>query len=793
MSSAVAACFAVVFFLAPGFVVSWVAGMKAPAAMAAALPVSFGVFGMGAWMWGLTSAPFNLWTFGVSLALALGLAGAWRYAFIRRRKRPATTETRGGSTAVVKHEPWYKGGLFEPTWIVPAIGVVAGAWMLIADRLHWLVRSPNGVYNIVQGWDVQWHANLVRFIMDTGVASPTRMGELQNIETHAKLLYPSGYHAGIALFGKAAGLEPIAALNIAQVVLPGLALPTTMACLVFAFMRSRGMTAQIAAAFAAVAIYAAPQVMWVGEYVGMWPYLFAISLTGIVIWQFVDTPRTPAAALPTSLGFLGLLTAHPSAVTVVVLGVALSWLTSTLVRPERSRIKDTFWIALPALAGSIAFLPQILAGSEQAEEVSGWEANEAGNVTDGWGDAFFMDTRHVQEFFPAFNPVVALWLALVGALVLLFLRGQVWPALFYVISLAATVHAVQPIDGWVGDGLGVIAAVHYNTPHRLILPVCMAVAAAAAIGVAAMIRLLTLAPLAARKNTKAWTAATTAASVAVAAGVGVAGAPALRAETLEGAEEAFTAPRTDERMVSEDDIAAFTWLASQPAAWEGYTLGNPDDGHSWLYAYTGVPTVSRHYLWPSGGSGTDMAIAVYDSDAAGEGLRGDPDAENWTDEALANLGVKFYITSPGSFWWWQRTLDKLNDGLWIARGTTPVYKKGEVVIFAVNAEFTEAELSAMQRDALAHGSEELPTLADGSDETTSDSATTTSTSTSSSATATATAASTSAAPTTSRTATPSATATATPTPSPTATSSAEQTGGSQTSASVSSAQTSAAG
>ena len=38
---------------------------------------------------------------------------------------------------------------------------------------------------------------------------------------------------------------------------------------------------------------------------------------------------------------------------------------------------------------------------------------------------------------------------------------------------------------------------------------------------------------------------------------------------------------------------------------------------------------------------------------------------------------------------------------------TPVYVKGDTVIFAVNEAFTRAELAEMQHDAVKHGSEPL--------------------------------------------------------------------------------------
>lgn len=705
MTAIAAAWFAVAFFLLPGFLIAVVAGMRGGEALWAALPVTFGVIGMGGWMWGLTSARFTLWTYGVSLAVALGLAAAWRYAFARRAR------SRG---AAGWREACFPGGvrarLRDASWVLPTAGMAVGAWMGANDRLQWQLRVPHGTWNIVQGWDVQWHANAVRFIMDTGVASATRMGELQNPETHAASLYPVGYHAGVALFAEAAGLEPIPALNIAQAVLPALALPISMGCLVLAFMRSRGLSAQIGAGLAAVGIYAAPQFLWVSDYVGMWPYLFAMAMTGTVVWLFLTVPGWHPAALPAALGFLGVLTTHPSSATVVVLAVVLSWLTSTLVRPERGRLADTLWLAVPALGASFAFLPQLLAGSEQAEEVSGWQAAENAENTDGWRSTFFMDTRHVAEFFPDYDPTVLLWLAGFGALALILWRGQVWPALFYAVSVCVAANAVAPVGGTWGDLVSAVGNLHYNTQHRLILPVVMCIYAAAAVGVAVMLRAILLAPVAARKNSAVGRRITAGAAAVVALGVGAWAVPVARDAATGGARDAYFGPRDGGRMVSDDDLAAFNWLGSQPAAYEGYTMGDPADGHSWIYAYNGVPTLTRHYLGPLGYPGSKFSILADESDFLGEGVRGEASASNIADEAARDLDVRFYLLSPGPFWAFQRPHLELERGLWLTRGVTPVYRKGDTVIFAVNSAFSAAELKELQRDAVRNGSDDFTEL-----------------------------------------------------------------------------------
>ena len=695
---------AVMLFTLPGFIISWVAGAKAPAAAASAMPVTFGVMGMSAWMWGETTAPFNTLTFTISLMFTLGCAVLWRWAMDRRLRTASTWRER------FLPEGWRAGSVADPAWVVPAIGVIGGAWMIVGDRLNWLARVPHGTDNIVQGWDVQWHANVVRFIREEGIASPTRMGELQNIETQAQLLYPTGYHSGIALFAQVAGLEPIPALNIAAAILPGLTLPLTMACLALAVTQSRGLTAQIAAALAALACYVAPTLMWIPDYVGMWPYLFAVTLTGIVIWQFCSTPARPAMALPAMLGFVGVLVVHPSAVTIVAVAVALFWLTRLLFVPVTTRLKDLLWIAGPAVVGALLFLPQILQGSSQAEEVAAWGIAEGDITPTPWKTILMMQTRHSVQFFHDFDATVLLWLAVFGAIVVVVWRRQVWPVLFFGISAMAAVHVLEPFDSVVGTALSAITNLHYNTAHRLVMPVSMLTIVGAAIGVAAAIRLLTLAPLAARKGSPRWRWVSISASLVVALIVG-AGTVAWARDTSElGAQGAYTGARMNMRMVSVNDRIAFDWLATQPAAWEGLTYGEPDDGHSWIYAYNGVPTLSRHYLWPTGGRGSMMDRIHYHTDALGEGLRGDPGSENPVDEAAIELGVKFIISSPDNFWWHVVPRYEQLKGLWVAEGATPVYARGNTVIFAVNDAFTPAELRAMARDAREHGSEEIPQL-----------------------------------------------------------------------------------
>lgn len=77
---------AILVFVLPGFVVNVVSGMRVPASVVASIPVSFGIIGLSAWSWGLTSAKFSPWTFSVSVIFAVLCAAGWRYAFARRAR-----------------------------------------------------------------------------------------------------------------------------------------------------------------------------------------------------------------------------------------------------------------------------------------------------------------------------------------------------------------------------------------------------------------------------------------------------------------------------------------------------------------------------------------------------------------------------------------------------------------------------------------------------------------------------------------------------------------------------------
>lgn len=703
---------AIAVFTLPGLIFAWVAGAKLPAAAAASLPATFGIVGLGSWLYGAMGIRFGWPSFIVFLVLMLCLAAGWRYAFARRAKKRAAKNW----VRALWPGDWRRGSIADPSWVLPGVGVVAGVWMLIAKQLELQSKVPGQLNNIVQGWDIQWHVNAVRFIMEEGIASPTRMGELQNPETHIDLFYPSAFHAATALFAKAGDLAPVEAVNLASIVLPSLALPAGAAGLAWAMARGHGMVAQIAAGLAAIGVYASPVLVWIPDFVGMRPYIVAIGLSGLVIALFHQVPRYRALALPTLFAFLGMMQVHPSAVLVVVLAVLLYWATYLVWRPDRSRVGDVLWLAIPALGATVVFLPQLLAGQAQSGEVNTWDARENVTAEEAWDKAFMMETRHVGEFFPDFDPTILLWLAGFGAIAMVVWRGQVWAPVFYGIMVATTAHALHPFDGMWEPLLTMLGAPHYNSAHRIVTVVALTVIAGAAVGAAVIIRVFTLAPIAARYGTRPWVWGTSLASAVLAALTGWGAGAWASTVAVDGAEMSFDASRLNDRMVDDDQMTAYAWLGSRPEAQEGLVMGESTDGYSWAYAINGVPTVARHYLWPNGGMGVDSNLLADRAGQLGAGERGRPNEKSPADDAAADLGVRFIVSSGNTFWPGPKNW-QVDKALWTTPGVTPVYQRGRVTIFAVNAQLTPAEIKELQRDAVANGgSTELPELTPTSEE-----------------------------------------------------------------------------
>lgn len=747
---------AALVLILPGALVAWISGTRIPLALASGIPISMGVYGSAAWILGEMGIAYSRRSIAACYLAVLALAALWRLAADYRRGRrlrkhaalaqppaavnlapygaapnAAPTPTSAGTTASTSpqntpettagpveipataspSEPvptwrrWWArlrqpGSLANPEWILPGLGIAIAAWISTARAATLLDKTPGGLDNIYQGWDVHWHASVIEFITQTGIASPTKMGLLQNTETHHSLYYPSAWHATAWVLHAQNNLSTIAATNIAGFLIPSLTLPISVAYLAWVMVGRRGLTAQLAAAFAALLVPSVAVLIWIGLYVGMWPYLAAMCMTGIVVGLYASVPSHPRRAFAATLSFVGLVETHPAPASVVVMILLLWWLFSAAWRGSRRglnttdrllvRLKDLGWLAGAGVAAVLLLLPQLLAGAGATEEVGAFTAFEAGTREQSWQKVLQLGTRHAGDFA---TPWLLLWAAAAGGILLLLWRRNLWAPIFVALSMFIAVNSLLPVDNTWGEWAGIIGGLHYNTAHRLIMPVAMMETAAAGAAIAIAIRLLSGAPFTYKRTT----ARRISGAISVALAL-IVGGTLLRpiTDTMEEPSAFGMTAARDGRLVGGADTKAFQWLAAQPKAYQGAIFSNPAEGSGWMYPYNGLPAFFRHYLWPSTGEQSDTNALFWNADLLGRGNQGNPNQANWVDLAAKRQNITFIYVSPPSFWDFQLPNEALEDRLWDAPGVTPVYVDGPVRIFAVNNQFTDAEITAMR-------------------------------------------------------------------------------------------------
>ncbi len=736
-------------FLLPGFIFALISGLRPSSAAAMSLPLSFGIYGLLAWLAGAIDKDYDggfirggiisMWVIAALWGVARLVIAQRRFARARGGEGwgDASSRITDAVRRRVRNSRTY-------TWLIAAVGVLLGVSMFLRRGLEILTDTPEGLGSIHQGWDVEWHANVVRYIAENHMASPTRMGEVLSPEPEVSQFYPSGWHAGVFALVDASDYSVIEALNISSIMLPALGFVMAAAYVAWRILGSRGMAAGIAAAFAGIIVYAIPALFWIGHYVGAWPYIAGVGMAMIAGCAMMKVPENPGRALAAGMAFLGAAQVHSSVVTIVVTLVACYWLLYLLWSPSTTpencrerilvRLKDVGLLAATGAGAILVLLPQIVAGFGATKEVEAFGEDFGFSRSEAWYHAATLQTRHTEIFELHMG---LLWLALAGGIVALLWRRALWAAAAYGVFLAVTTEAFEPFDTGVGELLHMISALHYNGPHRLVMPVGIFIAAGAGVALAAAVRLVSLAPVtwwlrrsqirraraaagehahspdyddpAPSKQVRVWAAASAAVSLLFSGIVALVAIDEAEAAVRGGDQWAVGATYRVERMVTPYDRHAFDWLAKQPGAYEGTIIGEPADGHGWMYAYNGLPAVFKHYQWPEPPIGSPTHIAHDYPNLVGAGTTYDPDEENFADEMVKKLNVKYYISSPPIFWPFQHPHLRLDHGSWESPGLTPVYKDHDTVIWAVNANFTDKELLEIRKNS-RFSPEKLPPL-----------------------------------------------------------------------------------
>jgi D-galactosaminyltransferase len=600
---------ALLLLVIPGAIIARTAQLTWPTAVAVGPTLTYGTVALAILPMGAVGIPWNLWTALLALLIVVGVVAGLQ-AVLKRRREPTP-----------EGQPMTAG----PALVV-AIGVILGATLItfaaIRGMPHW--------QSIPSTWDSVWHANTIRFILDTGQASPTHMGELRNVETHDALYYPSTFHALAAIQSQLTGAAATTAYTLNSLAVAVWLFPASAAALTWHLLNGRAVGQWRAAGSAAAAaalsasFTAVPYVEFdTASMPNLAAYGLAVPTMLLIVSSLRHRDRIPLAVL----ALLGVFSVHITGGVVTVVFVVAWWLCEGLWRPVRGRLAD--FVSLVAVAGPtvLLLLPQFVGVLQQAEIIVGHAFVTHEGKKKALFDAVVQHTRHLNDY-PIQNALIAL--AAIGFVILLVQRMW-WPVAVWLLLVLAIIHSSAPFGGPLGAVTGRFSDLFYSDPRRLSAVVTMLLAPMAGIALftvttAALAGLRRLTPRLGPRVGYAMTAV-----VLVAVSVGMAWHYFPRHERLIG-------EKYDRVMIDDSDLEAFAYLATLPGA-RDTLIGNANtDGTAWVYAVAGLHPLWTHYDYPQQqGPGYHRFIFWAYAD--------DADTDPRVAEAVRALNIRYVITS----------------------------------------------------------------------------------------------------------------------------------------------------
>ncbi len=605
---------AVLLMAAPGAVVGRAGGLRWPMAAAVGPVLTYGAVAVAIVPFGALGIRWNALTALLTLLVVSALAAGLRALLTRRI--PLVRESADPS---------------GPDWpvLAAAAGVVFGA--IAIGFAAW--RGMPHWQSIPSNWDAVWHANEIRWILDTGQASPTHMGELRNVETQAPLYYPSAFHALAAVFAQLTGAAPTTAYTLSSLAAAIWLFPLSAALLTWQLLigrTTRWRTAGAAATAGALSasFTAVPYVEFdTASMPNMTAYGLAVPAFVLITTALGHWERIPLAVL----ALVGVFSVHLTGGVVVVTFVAAWWLLEALRRPVLSRLADfgtLLVIASPTLA---VLLPQFFGVLQQAEIITGHAFVTHEGKKRALFDAVVQHTRHLNDY-PIQNIIIVL--AGVGFVMLLVKRIW-WPAAVWALLVVSIVHSSAPFGGPIGALTGRYSDLFYSDPRRLSAVVTMLLAPMAGLALFSAVRLIMgwvkrqAASRSHFRDQPFWIGAT--AAVLAATCLALTWHYFPRHRYLMG-------EKYDRVIVGDKDLEAFAYLAALPGARDTLIGDANVDGTAWMYAVAGLHPLWTHYDYPvQQGPGYNRFIFWAYAD--------DADHDPRVADAVRALNIRYVITS----------------------------------------------------------------------------------------------------------------------------------------------------
>ncbi|MGZ4583631.1 MAG: DUF6541 family protein [Mycobacterium sp.] len=572
---------ALFLLIAPGATIARISQLSWPIAVAVGPALTYGAVALAIIPFGAVGIPWNGWT-ALATLVAVCLVMTVLQLLVSRY-RDTEAEARGIGR-------W-------PAWTVAA-GVLLGSLLIMWAAYRGLATHWQTVPST---WDAVWHANEVRFILDTGQASSTHMGELRNVETHQTLYYPSVFHALTAVFCQLTGAAPTTGYTLSSVAASVWLFPTSAAMLTWRLLRPRWgewRTAGAAATTAALSVSftAVPYVEFgVAAMPNLAAYGVAVPTFMLIASTLRHRDRIPVAVL----AFVGVMSVHLTGGFIVLLFVVAWWLLDVLWHPVRGRVADLLTLAGVATATALILLPQFISVRQQEDIIAGHSFLSRLSKKHGIFDAVFQHSRHLNDF-PYQYGLIAL--AGLGGIIFAYKRIW-WPLAVWLLLVVVDVDAGTPLGRPLGAMAGAFGEFFYKDPRRISAAITLLLMPMAGLALFVVVTAVVAAtkrvadrrfkpsPASGRcpQPAPVWTAAT---------------AILLVATTLFTARHYFYrhlvlfGDKYDSVMIDQRDLMAMAYLATLPGA-RNTVIGNANtDGTAWMYAVADLHPLWTHYDYP---------------------------------------------------------------------------------------------------------------------------------------------------------------------------------------------------
>jgi D-galactosaminyltransferase len=603
---------ALFLLIAPGAIIARITQLTWPIAIAVGPALTYGVVALAIIPFGAIGIPWNGWTALATLAVVCVVMIGLQPLLARYRDTEAEAR-----------------GIARRQALTVAAGVLLGAllimWAAYRGVVHW--------QSIPSTWDAVWHANTVRFILDTGQASSTHMGELRNVETHQPLYYPSVFHALTAVYCQLTGAAPTTGYTLSSVAAAVWLFPSSAAMLTWQLLRPRTTHAAGVAATAAALSASFTSVPYVEFGTAAMPnlaaYGIAIPTFVLVISTLRHRDRIPVAVL----ALVGVFSVHLSGGFVVILFAGAWWLLEACWHPVRGRMADVLTLAAAGVPAGLILAQQFIGVAQQAGIIAGHAFPSFKTVKQGVIDALLLHTRHLNDFPTQYGLIV---LAGIGMAILLYKRIW-WPPVLWLVLTVATIYSGAPFRNPLGAAIEQFSQFFYNDPRRLSAVVTMLATPMAAVAVFALVvGAVAVAKRFIKLPAPVWVSAT----VLLLALTTVFSARQYLYRHL-----VLFGDKYDSVIITQKDLDAFAHLAALPGARTTLIGDSNVDGTAWMYAVADLHPLWTHYDFPQQ-IGPGYYRFIFWAYADADVLPGVPEEKRaLVPEAIRALNIRYILTS----------------------------------------------------------------------------------------------------------------------------------------------------